>query len=165
MEIMGFRETLAAKSFLLDGTLLDEGNFENPKPELHPTSRSSEPPAIIIVTGIIDKFLSRPSKFSISRSQHHAMVRSAADATRFTATGPYASSKPAPRSSSIDVSRPGQSGETAAEKIARLREAARLEKIGRESKFDRIVGAGRIWADRLHRVTALALIAFTGERG
>ncbi|KAF2834772.1 hypothetical protein M501DRAFT_943629 [Patellaria atrata CBS 101060] len=91
------------------------------------------------------------------------MARSAMDATRFTATGPYASSKfnspiRPPASSSVP-------GETPQQKVARLRENARRAKLAKESTFDRIVARGRVWADRAHRVTAITLIAATGVAG
>lgn len=100
------------------------------------------------------------------------MARSPSEATRFTSTGPYASTK---SSSSMNFSgNPGISssgtqidfgsapaGETAQQKIARLRAAAALAKRGNESSFDKTVRVGRKWADRAHRVTALGLVGFT----
>lgn len=83
------------------------------------------------------------------------------DATRFTATGPYAHSKAAtnvPLNSS-----PAPKDETPQQKIARLRAAAQKAKGSQVSTFDKVVAGGRVWADRAHRVTALSLIALTGE--
>jgi len=91
------------------------------------------------------------------------MARSAADATRFTATGPYASSKPAPRASTISLSSPAPAGETPQQKVARLKDAARRAKLDQVSGFDKVVARGRVWADRVHRVTALSLITLTGK--
>lgn len=98
------------------------------------------------------------------------MVRSPSDATRFTATGPYASS-----SNSFAQNTPGQfnqidfgsapAGETPQQKIARLRAAAAAAKLGKESKFDSAVRVGRIWADRAHRITAVSLIGLTVVSG
>ncbi|KAK3116384.1 hypothetical protein LTR53_003304 [Teratosphaeriaceae sp. CCFEE 6253] len=100
------------------------------------------------------------------------MARSPSDATRFTATGPYAASSPSFASS---APRPGgatpfgtqidfgtaPANETPQQKIQRLRAAASLAKRGTESTFDVAVRVGRVWADRTHRVTAGALIGLT----
>lgn len=100
------------------------------------------------------------------------MARSPSEATRFTSTGPYASTKP---SGSVNFTgNPGvpssgtqidfgsaPAGETAQQKIARLRAAAALAKRGNESSFDKTVRIGRRWADIAHRVTALGLVGFT----
>ncbi|KAI9820170.1 MAG: hypothetical protein M1827_005792 [Pycnora praestabilis] len=87
------------------------------------------------------------------------MSRSAADATRFTATGPHAHSK-----SSIPGSSPSspQNRETPQEKVIRLRNAARQARLEKVSTFDKIVVRGRVIADKAHRFTALSLIAATG---
>lgn len=93
------------------------------------------------------------------------MPRSASDATRFTATGPYATAKPSARiASSIPLGNAPQ-GETPQQKIARLRAAAAQARAGQETRFDRVVRVGRVWADRAHRFTALSLIGLTGEIG
>ena len=117
---------------------------------------------------------------SITRSSHAnnprprtAMARSPSDATRFTATGPYASS-----SNSFSQNGPPQfgsgsqidfgsapSGETPQQKIARLRAAAAAARRGQESGFDTAVRIGRVWADRAHRVTAVSLIGLTVVSG
>lgn len=113
------------------------------------------------------------------------MARRPDDATRFTATGPYIESKPAgstgpsfasngppnvapaPSSSAGSQIKFGQAppGETAQQKIARLRAAAALAKRGQESSFDKTVRIGRVWADRAHRVTAIGLISLTVVAG
>ena len=98
------------------------------------------------------------------------MPRSTADATRFTATGPYASSKstafdPNARASTVQIpTGAAPAGETPQQKIARLRAAARQAKDAQQqgAAFDRIVASGRVWADRAHRVTTAGLIGFTG---
>lgn len=108
------------------------------------------------------------------------MSRSASDATRFTATGPHAYSKPPPsaasampgwpgmksRTSQTPQSSPGGSGgtqETPKEKVERLRAEARTARIKKSSSpFDRFLSRGRTWADRLHRVAVLSLIAASG---
>ena len=98
------------------------------------------------------------------------MARSPTDATRFTATGPYASSSPgfssnpspaASSGSQLSFGGSAPDGETAQQKIARLRAAAALARQGKESGFDRVVRVGRLWADRAHRFTAVSLIGLT----
>ncbi|KAF2210184.1 hypothetical protein CERZMDRAFT_91192 [Cercospora zeae-maydis SCOH1-5] len=94
------------------------------------------------------------------------MARSPSDATRFTATGPYASSTftsaapGATTSSRIDFGS-APANETPQQKIQRLRAAAARAKQGRETTFDKSVRIGRVWADRAHRFTALSLIGLT----
>ena len=108
------------------------------------------------------------------------MPRSPSDATRFTATGPYVSSSQpsssgspsfasnppgigsaATSSSQISFGSPAPDGETPQQKISRLRAAAALARRGKESQFDKVVRVGRLWADRVHRVTAISLIGLT----
>ncbi|KAF4552252.1 Hypothetical protein D9617_10g072330 [Elsinoe fawcettii] len=89
------------------------------------------------------------------------MPRSASDATRFTATGPYATSKPSSAASSIPIGPSAPQNETPQQKIARLRAAAAAAKRGQESQFDKLVRVGRVWADRAHRTTAWGLIGLT----
>ncbi|MCJ1398919.1 hypothetical protein MMC11_002120 [Xylographa trunciseda] len=116
------------------------------------------------------------------------MSRSAVDATRFTATSPHAYSKPNtlrsaasntfspssyPRSHALPRNAKHQSppagpppgkpsvGETAAQKVARLRAAHAMQKEAQISTWDRIVVRGRVIADRAHRFTALGLIGLT----
>ncbi|PNS15766.1 hypothetical protein CAC42_4218 [Sphaceloma murrayae] len=89
------------------------------------------------------------------------MPRSASDATRFTATGPYATSKPSSSASSISIGAAAPAYETPQQKIARLRAAAAQAKRGKESNFDQVVRVGRKWADRAHRTTAWGLIGLT----
>ena len=95
--------------------------------------------------------------------------------TRFTASSPHAAQSPAFESRSIPQSqgnvrsgRPVQSGpdgETPAQKVARLRSAARAQKEGQLSTTDRVLARGRIWADIAHRMSAYALIGLTGVAG
>ncbi|CAD0114031.1 unnamed protein product [Aureobasidium uvarum] len=91
------------------------------------------------------------------------MVRSAKDATRFTATTPYASAKPQGQftPAPVHMGHAAPSGETPQQKIARLRAAAARARTGKESSFDAVVRVGRKWADRAHRVTAYSLIGLT----
>ncbi|KAI9712595.1 MAG: hypothetical protein M1828_001661 [Chrysothrix sp. TS-e1954] len=98
--------------------------------------------------------------------------KSATEATRFTSTGPHASSKPSserpvafsrpvgstPYASTIDLTNPPPPNETPQQKVHRLREAALRMKADRESTFDKIVRRGRIWADRAHHTTVAGLV-------
>ncbi|KAK4553581.1 hypothetical protein LTR86_009377 [Recurvomyces mirabilis] len=94
------------------------------------------------------------------------MARTPSDATRFTATGPYASSSPSFNSSTptpgprIDFGS-APTNETAQQKIQRLRSAASAARRGKETTFDTAIRVGRIWADRAHRITAVGLIGLT----
>ncbi|EMC92703.1 hypothetical protein BAUCODRAFT_114540 [Baudoinia panamericana UAMH 10762] len=101
------------------------------------------------------------------------MARSPSDATRFTATGPYASSStsfnttappsvpPPPKAGTTINFGSAPPNETPQQKIARLRAASQAAKRGTETAFDTTVRVGRIWADRVHRVTATSLIGLT----
>jgi len=92
------------------------------------------------------------------------MPRSATDATRFTSTTPHASKPPSAIKPEVSakVKTPGPAGETPQEKVRRLRAAANRARDAKVSNFDRLIVSGRIWADRIHRVTALTLIGATG---
>ncbi|KAF2458058.1 hypothetical protein BDY21DRAFT_256950, partial [Lineolata rhizophorae] len=97
---------------------------------------------------------------------------SAADATRFTSTGPYAGSKFAGsqfagRSTIVRLPEDGgkvPEGETPAQKIARLRAMADKQKMLRNemSTFDKVILRGRVWADRAHRFTVYCLLGLGG---
>ncbi|KAL9135357.1 MAG: hypothetical protein Q9175_003447 [Cornicularia normoerica] len=121
------------------------------------------------------------------------MSRSAAEATRFTATSPHAYAKPSPIRASpstysasstprpspiarldrnartppspIDPKKYVQGSappaETAAEKVARLRQARLREREAQMSTWDKIVIRGRVWADRAHRITVYTLLGST----
>ncbi|KAI5293676.1 hypothetical protein KEM52_005322 [Ascosphaera acerosa] len=100
------------------------------------------------------------------------MSRSAADATRFTATGPYASSRiqesplSAASLSTSGAGWPGPPNETPKQKVERLRAQARAARMAKETTpLDRLIGTGRVWADRLHRVTVFTLLAASGVAG
>jgi len=96
------------------------------------------------------------------------MSRSAADATRFTSTTPHASAKPPLsfrpniQSSSPTPKKSGPAGETPLEKVKRLRAAANAAREAQVTTVDRLILRGRVWADRLHRITTLGLIGLTG---
>lgn len=109
------------------------------------------------------------------------MSRSAADATRFTATSPHAYAKHTPlRSSASNASSspqshflprkmqpptptsPNGSTETPAQKVARLRRAHDAQKLSQVTRWEKIQVTGRRWADRAHRFTILSLIGLTG---
>ena len=114
--------------------------------------------------------------------------RSSADATRFTATEPHAYSQPTSiRSSTASATspnmqpalqaaskpvgptsvRPNLTGprppemESPKEKVARLRAARLAQRDKQLTTWERTVIRGRVWADRIHRFTALSLIGFS----
>ncbi|RAO73992.1 uncharacterized protein BHQ10_010004 [Talaromyces amestolkiae] len=118
------------------------------------------------------------------------MSRSAADATRFTATGPYVSSKApyqlpnslkqnkqptpsnyqSPTKSSISSSSQNQSspppGETPRQKVERLRAQARAARLAQTGNaFDRIIERGRRVANSAHKVMIYTLITASGVCG
>lgn len=107
-----------------------------------------------------------------------AMPRSATDATRFTATGPYAqsyanvsttppsafssSASPPTRGTNIPLPQsPPPPNETPQEKVARLREAARQAKLAQEPAFERVLVRGRWIADKMHKATVVGLISLS----
>ena len=119
------------------------------------------------------------------------MSRSAADATRFTATGPYASSKPGAPGSGAPYKLPsfmaknnntsnnntttnssgsnpsqGQGGgpqETPKQKVERLRAQAKASRMAQStSRFDRFVDTGREVANKAHKVMVYSLITASG---
>lgn len=112
-----------------------------------------------------------------------SMSRSAADATRFTATGPYASSKPkdtpyelpdflkpkeepaAPEAPKPKGPQPGPNGqpETPKQKVERLRAQARAARMAQSSSgVDRWIEVGRRFANRAHKGMVYSLIAASG---
>jgi len=107
------------------------------------------------------------------------MSRSAADATRFTATGPYATSKAAglpstpyrlpgfqskPSTSSPPASERKQ--ETPKQKVERLRAQARAARLAQStSRVDQVIEGGRKWANRAHKVVIYSLITASGVCG
>ncbi|EAL87064.1 hypothetical protein KXW98_008725 [Aspergillus fumigatus] len=104
------------------------------------------------------------------------MSRSAADATRFTATGPYASSKPggAPyklpsfmAESKKNAARgPGERPETPKEKVERLRAQARAARLAQStSRVDQMIDVGRRFANKAHKVMVYSLITASGICG
>lgn len=116
---------------------------------------------------------------------------SVADATRFTATSPHASSKPiAPRLSTAKILKsrpspnaasshissqpgvhplpgldraPGPPGETPAQKVARLRAAHLAKRAAEISTWDKVVVRGRQIADTAHKWTVTGIMGITGE--
>lgn len=57
---------------------------------------------------------------------------------------------------------PPRPSETPAEKVARLRSARFEARKAQFSLWDRMVVGGRIWADRLHRITVYFLLLVSG---
>ncbi|KAL6234433.1 hypothetical protein BDW75DRAFT_231190 [Aspergillus navahoensis] len=107
------------------------------------------------------------------------MSRSAADATRFTATGPYASSKPsgAPyklpeflanesKSQNNGSGSGGNRQETPKEKVERLRAQARAARLAQStSRMDTMVEFGRRFANKAHKTMVYTLITASGICG
>ncbi|KAJ5782779.1 hypothetical protein N7457_004553 [Penicillium paradoxum] len=107
------------------------------------------------------------------------MSRSAADATRFTATGPYASSKTGgafqgsevanknPTKSSPQQLGPNGQPETPREKVERLRAQARAARKAQAagSGADRWIESGRKFANKAHKGMVYSLIAASGICG
>lgn len=106
------------------------------------------------------------------------MSRSAADATRFTATGPYANSRPgaAPyklpgfmanqgSNSNAQSQQTGPDGkpETPKQKVERLRAQARAARMARStSGVDQMIEVGRRFANKAHKTMVYTLIAASG---
>lgn len=111
------------------------------------------------------------------------MSRSAADATRFTATGPYASSKsegkayelpdflkptekekpPAPKPPKGPKRGPDGQQETPKQKVERLRAQARAARMAQSSSgVDRWIEVGRRFANRAHKGMVYSLIVASG---
>lgn len=103
------------------------------------------------------------------------MSRSAADATRFTATGPYVSSKASAtpyklpgfmakkQSAGPSSSGPGGKDETPKQRVERLRAEARAARLAAStSRVDTIIEKGRNIANRVHKVVIYGLIAASG---
>ncbi|KAB8255276.1 cytochrome oxidase c assembly-domain-containing protein [Aspergillus pseudonomiae] len=103
------------------------------------------------------------------------MSRSAADATRFTATGPYAHSKPgaAPyklpgfmANAQSQGSGNGGRPETPKEKVERLRAQARAARMAQStSRVDSLIDFGRRFANKAHKTMVYTLIAASGICG
>ncbi|KAF9886015.1 hypothetical protein FE257_012071 [Aspergillus nanangensis] len=107
------------------------------------------------------------------------MSRSAADATRFTATGPYANSKSgsapyklpgfmanAGSNTSSSSGGPGGQSETPKEKVERLRAQARAARLAQStSRVDSMIDVGRRFANKAHKAMVYSLIAASGVCG
>ncbi|KAK6539945.1 hypothetical protein TWF694_008779 [Orbilia ellipsospora] len=74
-------------------------------------------------------------------------VKNRADATRF------AQNVRSPPANSV--------GESPQQRVARLREAARRERMNQVTTFDKIVHHGRRWADNVHRATVFTIMGFS----
>jgi hypothetical protein len=106
------------------------------------------------------------------------MSRSAADATRFTATGPYANSKTGgfqaadigkskkanQKTQSLQYTGPDGKPETPKEKVERLRAQARAAKRAQAlgTGADRWIESGRRFANKAHKGMVYTLIAASG---
>ncbi|KAL2784857.1 cytochrome oxidase c assembly-domain-containing protein [Aspergillus keveii] len=111
------------------------------------------------------------------------MSRSAADATRFTATGPYASAKPSasspyklpdflaksdsnPQNNGSGNGPSGGRQETPKEKVERLRAQARAARLKQStSRADQMIDFGRRFANKAHKGMVYTLITASGICG
>ncbi|KAF1355641.1 hypothetical protein EJ07DRAFT_131866 [Lizonia empirigonia] len=84
------------------------------------------------------------------------------DATRFTATGVWAHTRPGGRASTLQFAEPAPKNETPQQKVKRLREAANRAKMAQVTKWDYAYLYGRMAADAAHRFTVYGLIFATG---
>ena len=97
-----------------------------------------------------------PSFTQLSMSKH------VKDATRFTATGVWAHTRPGGRASTLQFADPAPKNETPQQKVKRLREAANRAKMAQVTKWDYAYLYGRMAADAAHRFTVYGLIFATG---
>jgi hypothetical protein len=82
--------------------------------------------------------------------------------THFTATRPHAATQPPlPRITTIDVPE-GAANETPRQKVARLREAARVARIRDLPWTDKLVETTRVWADVTHRWFVVFIMVISG---
>ncbi len=78
-----------------------------------------------------------------------------------TRSFPNARTPPPPIDPKKGIQGSAPPGETAAEKVARLRRARLQERAAQVTTWDRVVVRGRVWADRAHKVTVLGLVGFS----
>ena len=90
------------------------------------------------------------------------MSKHVRDATRFTATGVWAHTKPGGRATTLQFADPAPKNETPQQKVKRLREAANRAKMAQVTKWDWAYLYGRMAADAAHRFTVYGLIFATG---
>jgi hypothetical protein len=82
--------------------------------------------------------------------------------THFTATGPHAATQPPPpRITTIDVPM-GAANEKPYQKVARLREAARVARIRDLPWTEKLVETSRVVADVVHRWFIVFIMIFSG---
>ncbi|OSS54636.1 hypothetical protein B5807_00716 [Epicoccum nigrum] len=90
------------------------------------------------------------------------MSKHVKDATRFTATGVWAHTRPGGRATTLQFADPAPKNETPQQKVKRLREAANRAKMAQVTKWDYAYLYGRMAADAAHRFTVYGLIFATG---
>ena len=95
-------------------------------------------------------------------STQPSMSKHVKDATRFTATGVWAHTRPGGRASTLQFADPAPKNETPQQKVKRLREAANRAKMAQVTKWDYAYLYGRMAADAAHRFTVYGLIFATG---
>lgn len=90
------------------------------------------------------------------------MSKHVKDATRFTATGVWAHTRPGGRATTLQFADPAPKNETPQQKVKRLREAANRAKMAQVTRWDYAYLYGRMAADAAHRFTVYGLIFATG---
>ncbi|RDA84291.1 hypothetical protein CP532_3333 [Ophiocordyceps camponoti-leonardi (nom. inval.)] len=94
--------------------------------------------------------------------------RSVKDATRFTSTVPHATSKtasqalPTPPSPPPPKSSSWMPGETAEQRVVRLRQAHLAAQRAQIKPMDRVIDSMRVFLDATHKLTINGIILFTG---
>lgn len=91
------------------------------------------------------------------------MSKHVKDATRFTATGVWAHTRPGGRATTLQFADPAPKNETPQQKVKRLREAANRAKMAQVTRWDYAYLYGRMAADAAHRFTVYGLIFATGR--
>jgi hypothetical protein len=92
------------------------------------------------------------------------MSKAAKEATRFTATGVWAHTRPGGRATTLQFADPAPKNETPQQKVKRLREAANRAKMAQVTRWDYMYLYGRMAADAAHRFTVYGLIFATGRQ-
>lgn len=88
--------------------------------------------------------------------------RSVMDATRFTSTTPHAASKAVFAAGAAPKAGSRLAGETAEERVRRLRQAHVAAQRAQISRMDRFIDRSRRFLDVAHRWTVGGIVAFTG---
>ncbi|RCI17311.1 hypothetical protein L249_2612 [Ophiocordyceps polyrhachis-furcata BCC 54312] len=91
--------------------------------------------------------------------------RSVKDATRFTSTVPHATSKTASQAPPLPKTSSWKPGETAEQRVVRLRQAHLAAQRAQIKPMDRVIDSMRVFLDATHKLTINGIILFTVEEG